>query len=301
MSTFPATFRVNYTADLIDITPPAINRYGTTMTSQIASLTPNTTTVTTDYIDGTDVSAKHSVFAFDIVAGSVTEGTIALTDTYTSPSGTRTLNGGMPFYTPGSPAAIISIDYSLLSNNSFPVGYSEITFQITGLGTIISGGVSNGSINTGTRMVTIHAEALCLHGDSVVHTTKGFIKIKDILSSDDVYLIDSHDHPVKLVHNVKLLDSTKFILIEKDAIGPNQPSEPMHIIDGHPVLINNQEILPIKLINGSTIRYVELEATPIYTLVTEHRIFAKVNNMNVCTWSAEDINKRLFGIIHSKQ
>jgi hypothetical protein len=291
--TVQATFNVVYSAILIDDTPPPINRYSTQMTSQIDTLTPHTTTYETDYIDGTSVTAKNSVFTFNLATGGING-----TDTYTS-TPVRIISGNMSFFTPGPNTATVNINIHISSSTNFSVDFSQIGFTFVGLGPNFGGSVAvNGGTFDTQRSVSISADALCLHGDSIVHTTKGFVKIKD-LSVDDVYLIDLDGNPVKLVQNVKLLDATKFVIIEKCALGENEPSEDMYIIDGHPIFIDNKEVLPIKLINGKNIRYVDLEPTPIYTLVTENRIFVKVNNINICTWAIKDINKKLFNIIHT--
>jgi hypothetical protein len=131
---------------------------------------------------------------------------------------------------------------------------------------------------------------------TIVHTLNGNIKICD-LKSDNVELIDPFDRPVKLITNIKLPDATKFVKIPKSALGENSPSKDLHIIDGHPIWIGGQEILPSRLIGQHDIAYVELESKPIYTLVTEKRTFVLINNVYVCTWSQVDIAKQLGKVV----
>jgi hypothetical protein len=137
---------------------------------------------------------------------------------------------------------------------------------------------------------------VCVHEDTNVLTNDGYKKIKDIRSGDVVYDENNDSHVV--VNNIKLNITNEFIMIGKGSIGENKPMNDLLIKDGHPVLIDGEEIDCQLLVNGTTIKRVETyEKKYIYTLATEKRVFVNMENVHVCTWnidqwkSYDNINK----------
>lgn len=81
----------------------------------------------------------------------------------------------------------------------------------------------------------------------------------------------------------------KFILIKKDSLGENKPSEDFYVTEKHPILINNSEI-KAKNIIGS--KKVNLEKQLIYTLVTDNREALLINNIDVICWEHNEFMQR---------
>jgi hypothetical protein len=287
---FSAQFNVQYGA--IVLTDPVPLWIYQTFVEMIVGDLPSVSDVYTQGSPDVPAASKSSLFAFNLPAG-----TLTTTDTYSIPPDMPTTGGTIQAFPIGPNVVTLNI-FITVTNNMFDAPL-VVPFDITGLGTTISSVISTGDQFTDFRSVTVSADALCLHEDSIVHTLNlGDIKIKDLKSNSKAILIGVDGQQVKLISNIRLANATKFILIQKGALGESQPVADMHIIDGHPILVDSKEILPIKLINGTTIKYVDLESAPIYTLVTEKRTFVLINNVPVCTWSCEDIAKKF--VLHQK-
>jgi hypothetical protein len=288
---FPANFNVTYGVSVV--TDPVFYNYSTSVEMIIGDLP----SVSDFYLQGTSpnpAASKSSLFAFDLILG-----TLTTTDTYSDPPNTPIAGGTLQIYPLG--ANIVTIDILITIINDMFNAPLTVPFSITGLGAPINNSVSTGGIFTDTRSVIIVVDGLCLHENSIVHTSNlGEIKIKDLKSDSGAILVGLNGEEVKLVSNIRLANATKFVLIQKGAFG-DSPSEDTYIIDGHPIFVNSKEVLPINLINGTTIKYVDMESAPVYTLVTENRTFVLVNGLPICTWSGVDIGKKLAGsIVHKK-
>jgi hypothetical protein len=288
--TFSTTFEnVPPNGDLVYINTTNIN-------AQIALLSP----VIGNYeIDSSSPPfTKNTNVAFDLTAGQITT-----TDMITFETDPPQTDGGtIQIYDPGLNFVTLIITITLdNSTGIIPNGY-----VITGLGAPISGTLGFGFFDpTSTtfyeRTVQILVDSLCLHGDSIVHTSTGNIKISDLKSDSGAHLVGINGESIKLISNLCLPPVSKFVLISKGSIANNSPSEDMYIIDGHPVCIDGKEVLPSKLVNNLNIKYVNLDPVPVYTLVTETRTYVLINNIAVCTWSLEDITNRLSAtFIHTK-
>jgi hypothetical protein len=142
------------------------------------------------------------------------------------------------------------------------------------------------------------ATSLCVHEDSQVHIRTHdkqdiFVSIKDLKIDPNIRLIGTNNEEIELLYNLKCLPVTDFTLYSKDCFGEGSPSQDLYISGGHPILLNAEEKLPRDLINNTTIRTVTLEPTPIYTLCTKERTFVMINNVAVCTWKREDLEKTI--------
>lgn len=139
--------------------------------------------------------------------------------------------------------------------------------------------------------INLRQMTLCLHADSIVHTTKGLIPIKDLVSTNEkIYLIDVNGNPVKLLFNAILGITRDFIRIKKDALGKDSPNEDLLITDYHPIMIDGKEVLPRDYIDDKKIIMDSVKPEKVYALCTTERIFTIVNNIPVCTWKEDELN-----------
>jgi hypothetical protein len=149
--------------------------------------------------------------------------------------------------------------------------------------------------------ILLAATSLCVHEDSMVHVRRkvsgtsvdSLVAIKDLKTDPNIRLIGSNGEEIELLYNLKCLPVTEYTLYSKNIFGENCPSRDLYISGGHPILVDGKERLPRELINGSTIRTVCLPQAPVYTLCTESRTFALINNVPVCTWKREDLESTI--------
>jgi len=135
----------------------------------------------------------------------------------------------------------------------------------------------------GTTATWFDDDPCCLHEDTLISTVEGDKKIKDVRSGDQVYTVD--DQIVEVINNIKFTPGKKFIHFQKSSISPNVPDHDIYITGGHPILVDGKDVEAQKLVNGNTIREVELDqAVDVYSLMTKDYIPVKTNGAMVFTW-----------------
>lgn len=152
---------------------------------------------------------------------------------------------------------------------------------ITAPATNIAGiefGTASGSNNTWT------AQLCCLYENSKIQIPGGYKFIKDIRAGDKVIDIDGNE--IQVLYNIKhLLKTGKFISISRSTLGLNQPSEDLLITEGHPIIHQNRSYLPEDLLNGNTIKHINVKPGFVYTLCTEKKSWVMTNNVPTETYS----------------
>lgn len=131
--------------------------------------------------------------------------------------------------------------------------------------------------------------ACCVHQDTQVLTNHGYKCIKDTDSTNEVKLQCVNGDFIDLLYNIKYIPTKNFIMISKDSLGQNMPSEDLYIVEGHPLNIDGEEILCQDLINGDTIKKVVLDKPVfVYSLCAKERVPVKMNNVFVYTWEQNE-------------
>jgi len=125
----------------------------------------------------------------------------------------------------------------------------------------------------------------CLHPSTLLPTHRGNLEIKSIRSGD---LLEGISGPVSCNYLIETIPATEFVQITKGALGINSPSTDLLITPTHPVFVDRHEVLAQDLVNGDTIRFVNLPQTPVYTICTKDRMFVRMQNTWVCTWSQKE-------------
>jgi len=88
-----------------------------------------------------------------------------------------------------------------------------------------------------------------------------------------------------VVNNIKFVPGKKFIHLQKNALSENVPDRDLYITGGHPILVDGKDIEAQKLVNGNTIKEVELDKlVDVYSLMTKDYIPVKTNGAMVFTW-----------------
>jgi len=155
----------------------------------------------------------------------------------------------------------------------------------------ISRFVAVGITGTGNRVMTsdpLQTEnPICYIGESKVlvqdkQTFESFeVCVKDISPEKHLVYSMTQKQFVSIKVNCISGSTTKFILIEKDLLGENQPSENFYVTPEHPILVNGIET-EAKDIKGS--KKIKLNKQPVYSLVTDDREALLINNLPVISW-----------------
>ena len=202
----------------------------------------------------------------------------------------------------------ITFDYSILPGLNDP---SNITFYATGNinlnglaltnsydGTYIGGNITTGDNTTvNGRLLstndltfgsnnTINPPApICFVKGTKIMTNKGFVPIEDICPDDNVVtsgIIMNHKvtstgfmkTPVVFVghfseHN--LTNISRPIVISKDALGKNVPTEDVRVSPNHAIVVKNRTIFAKDLLNGHTIyRDMECDSVVYYHIMLKN-------------------------------
>ena len=176
-----------------------------------------------------------------------------------------------------------------------PVGiYVNYTFSVTA--TSIS---TNLTFNARDDPSFFHLDDVSvtpLSGPCFAGTTKIHVKnienneIKNINANElladihQVYSINDQKFiPVK--YNIVSGPNTAFMLIQKNALGENQPSEDFYITGGHPIIIDGIEIEAQKIPQATQ---VDMSPALVYTICTEKREPIMINGLAVLTWSYDE-------------
>jgi hypothetical protein len=140
---------------------------------------------------------------------------------------------------------------------------------------------------------TLAFATVCLHGNSLVQTTNGLIRIKDLISAHNIKLIDYKQREIPMLHMIRTLGGKQnFIRIKRNALGQNSPSKDFIATAGHPIYHRNRESIVATLINNETIFEEVLNVDYLYNLATVERTYVMIDNIAVCTWSLEEFLKR---------
>lgn len=129
--------------------------------------------------------------------------------------------------------------------------------------------------------------AICYSGDSLVLTknicTAEITEIPVCQVYSDTHLvynvIDNCYVPVKL--NIVTGKVDRMILIPKNALEENKPSEDFIVTSGHYLLINGSKV---KARNIAGRKRIKVSSQDVYSICTDTECAIKVNNLDVMTW-----------------
>lgn len=129
----------------------------------------------------------------------------------------------------------------------------------------------------------------CVHGNTIIETSKGKIEIKNLTTDNKIYVKDLNGDFIKVIYNIKFIPSNKFIRIKKHAFGINRPDNDLLIREGHPIFIDGKEIQPVNIIDNNNILFDNIfDRDWTYSLCTKTRTFVLMNNIPVCTWEENE-------------
>jgi hypothetical protein len=133
---------------------------------------------------------------------------------------------------------------------------------------------------------------VCVRADTLVETDKGPIEICKLKTGDKIKRMDGEF--IELLGNAQLKPPKSYIRIPKHFDG-DQPSQDLHITDGHPVWLNGTEVKAFDLLGldegdnkQQVTQITNAEGASSYTLVTHDRVFVWMNGIPVCTWAKAD-------------
>jgi hypothetical protein len=220
-------------------------------------------------------------------------------------------NGAVPGPNPNSTPILITIPlsfpgisrtiYNYFALDPFPNLISQVI--LSGANSLVlSSGATEVPVpavpSTSPSLITV--VPFCIHPDSMVHTSKGLIRLGDIRKDQNIELIDANGKLVPLLFNAEFAGSAEFVKYAKDSLGQNMPDCDLYMTEGHPILHNNLERVSKRMINNETVKLVNYPSDFTYALVTEKRTFTLINNVPVCTWALTELqtNAKKAGIYY---
>lgn len=111
-----------------------------------------------------------------------------------------------------------------------------------------------------------------------VNASEIFSNIHQVYSINDQKFI-----PIK--YNIVNGPTIRYMLIKRDALGENQPSEDLYITSGHKIMINGKEIKAGKIPQA---KRVKVNPENVYSIVTEKRLPILINNLHVMTYGYDE-------------
>jgi hypothetical protein len=131
----------------------------------------------------------------------------------------------------------------------------------------------------------------CYHANSKILTRNSStneietINAEDVISGlHEVFSVNDNKY-IPVVHNIVSGGTNKFMLISKDSLGVNNPSQDFYITPTHPMIIDGKEVQARNVIGS-----IPVTITPslLYSICTEKREPILINDLSVLSWSYQD-------------
>lgn len=131
---------------------------------------------------------------------------------------------------------------------------------------------------------------LCVHQHTLVDVPGGVKEAMHIYKDD--YLLDEKGSPLQVLNTVKSGFSSEFVLIEKNALGLGEPSNPLMLTDHHHVVINGTEVLTRDMLKMNlNCKAVSLDkAVPVYNFITLNRSYYTLSGLKTVSWSRNEFD-----------
>ena len=111
------------------------------------------------------------------------------------------------------------------------------------------------------------------------------INASDILSNiHQVYSINEKKF-IPILYNIVTGPTIRYMKIEKDAFGEDQPNEDFFITSGHKIILDGKEI---KAGNVPQAKRVKVNPEKVYSIVTEKQEPILINNIPVMTFGYDE-------------
>jgi hypothetical protein len=175
-----------------------------------------------------------------------------------------------------------NIATEITGNNAEIFILGSIIFNLKGIGSLLTevSLLNNPICYIGESKVLVQDKETCAISE---------VCVKDI--SPQKYLVFSTTQqkfvPIKI--NCISGETNKFILIKKNLLGENKPSEDFYITPTHPILLKNMELEAKKIEGGIK---VDLKKQLVYTLVTDNREALAINNLDIISWEYNNFMKK---------
>ena len=196
-----------------------------------------------------------------------------------------------------SSAILVSLTLTSSLGGTLPIGrygMFVVTFVAVGPITSISFLTTEADSYIYIDDVSVTHLVVCYSGKSHIRCrNKHSGEISDVDACNIVSSVhEVYDNSTKtfvpIIYNIVNGPTNKYILIEKDSIAPNQPSEDFFVTPGHMIQIDGKEIKARDVPNAKTYKLNTEEM--VYSICTRKRISMLVNGLNVMSWS---VNKWL--------
>ncbi|XWV25977.1 putative orfan [Tupanvirus soda lake] len=182
--------------------------------------------------------------------------------------------------------------YDIVAVSSVWVEQS-IIFQATTSSTTIAFSYDVGSevVDIILDDVTLVALAICYSGTSIVKTKNKItnlienVKVNEISKNiHEVYSINEQKF-VPVVHNIITGPVEKYILIQKNLLGNDQPCEDFYVTGGHVLVVNGKEI---KARNIPGTKKIKVKSENVYSICLSERKPILVNGLAVMAWGEQE-------------
>lgn len=150
---------------------------------------------------------------------------------------------------------------------------------------------NNGDSGMSTLLFSIpivSGNTTCFLADTIVSTSNGEKKIQNITNKDKINNIQVHSLVTSMVPKNKKM----FVLISKDAIGPNIPNKNTVCTNKHKILSNGKMIEAQFLVNNKTItRFSKPDDTLVYNILLVDNVWGIMHINNLVTETLHPTNK----------
>ena len=168
------------------------------------------------------------------------------------------------------------------------LGFPILNFILSNYDSHDSLSIDSLSIN---HLATQLSMGTCYSASSLIRCRNRITnEISDIPASNvtsnlhDVFSIDEQKF-VRVIYNVVAGITSRYMLIKKNAIAENEPSEDFYITSGHILVIDGIEA---KAINIKQAKRIKVKPETMYTICTEKRGPILINGLEVMAWGREE-------------
>ncbi|XWV24734.1 putative ORFan [Tupanvirus deep ocean] len=169
----------------------------------------------------------------------------------------------------------------------------SIIFQATTSSTTISFSYDEGleTVDIILDDVTLVALAICYSGTSIVKTKNKITNlIEDVKANEihkdihEVYSINDKKF-VPVIHNIVTGPVEKYILIEKNLLDDNKPTEDFYVTGGHVIIVNGTEIKARDIPN---VKKIKVKPESVYSICLSERKPILINGLAVMAWGEKE-------------
>ena len=128
------------------------------------------------------------------------------------------------------------------------------------------------------------ASLCCLHQETLIHTERGHLPIREVRQGD--FVLNSRGERSEVCFNIKhSIPVHEFVVVGAGSLGKNKPSRDLLITGEHPLLVDGREVPAKELVREGKAQLMKTEATPVYTLCTQDKDWIMTQGVPAASYS----------------